>query len=459
MQRRITFDEAMGILRSHADSRWLDAYMATPEGAVVLSAMADLLVESDAHDADDVASLYVRKFPGRIGDPAARAEKATTTLSITKTRVFKVPIEMAAGSRVQTAPDGHVYVTNNAIRWGAAELGSKTVGATALVPGWPGIIPPDEITEFVRIGNGGNGIGTDIDWIDDGTGDMSVRFHTVPAQPDLFRSDWAGLYVEVVATDPGAPEQNIGLLAPLAQAGSIDFAPEIESEYGSAVPRDPTVDLTDQSLWYFGAFGFTWIVRDWQDLGFRVRNTTRVTGGKRPVLDEKALEAGRPPNLGEDSDSLRERVMRHPQKPTPLGVLRKLIEAIRPYGFVRRDLRIYELGQPPPDSIDPYAENFPGASGFLADIHVADMDDPETPDGMVSVDMAYAPLATYVNPGLALTLHTLPARSVVIRWDPPPGMSTDDENAMRVRIMTTAERARPPGTEVEPYNPDLWSYP
>jgi hypothetical protein len=455
----LTYAEGLAMLRRHVDGDWLDRVMSDPDGAATVRMLVDGLVRLDGEDARRAASLRIRPDPDAVAPPASRAEYATATLAIRRRRLSPVAHVMPAGTLVQTLPDRIVFRTDAPLIFPAGEADVwHEVGATATFPGPAGFIPPDEITSFVGIANGANGIGQQIAIVDDGTGDLALQFLTT-LQPDLFRSSWAGLYIEITATGSGPQEQNLGLMAQLLRAGALTFPDEIESQYATSVIFDPVVDQTVPAMWFAGTFEYSWAVRDWDDLGFDVRNTTEVVGGAYPLLDEIATARGLLPLVDEGTEALRARVLARPQKPTPLGVLRKALLALQPFGFGRQNLRIYELGATSPDvEVDPYAENFPAAGGFIGDLHVTDMPSPETPDGLAALDPEYFVVPVLHNPGPVVPMLGSETRSDVVRHDVPP---LPDEMAAAIRrdLYAAATRGDAPGSTLELWEPDQWLYP
>jgi hypothetical protein len=210
--------------------------------------------------------------------------------------------------------------------------------------------------------------------------------------------------------------------------------------------------------WTTGAFGFSWRAIPWDEL-FAVENTTAATGGSLGLLDELGEQVGRPRRPGEEDALLRDRLAQRHERPSPLGALRAAIRTLAPWGFGRLDLRIYELGAHAPDSIDPYALNFPAALGAISDLHSTDMSTPETPDGMASRDPSYTLLDPFFNPGLALLEPGTLRWAAVVRWDPPDSLPADTVARVRRLLFSAVNAAKPAGCLVQLYHLPAWSYP
>jgi len=457
----ISRDDAIAVLYAHNPKGYLDELRSTPEGTAVFEAIVDMAVRIDAQNADQASALRVLPASHQVAAPASGAEYATTTLAVTMRRPLKQPITIPAGSRGQS-PDGHVFVLDGPLSWGVAEVGvTKTVTATALVAGYPGFLPPGSITEWTPIAKGITGVGTQIA-ISPGIGQpRHLRFTTDTAQPHPFKATLTGLYVVVESGDL-ACAPNFGRMMQIARVNDADpwsSAVTPEGRYARSAEVDTTVDAS-LSAWTLGSFGFQWRALDWSDLGLTVTNTTEVVGGRLAVLDEIAIARGRPREAGEGDEGVRRRLTLAPQRPSPIGLLRKCILSIGPYGFFRLDLRIYEMGEPAPASVtvDPYAPNFPAAMGFIADLHCCSMTTPETPDGVASRDPDYVALSPFFNPGLALVEGPRPWTAIV-RWDPPSGMGGPQVAAIRKTLFAAARQARQPGCLVQLYFPQQWSFP
>lgn len=454
----ISFNEMFGVFRSRVDRKWLDEYMSTPDGAAQVNALVEIFVAQDAESAKTWASYLVRPFSRQSGAPASGATKATTTLAITKKRASPVPLTMPAGTLVQT-PDGHVFETAAALTWGALDTSSKAVGGTATIPGRYGIIPPGNVTVFTPVANGITGAGTAIDLVGVGGGLAALRITTDTTKPNPFRPALVGLYLQVLDVASTAAQGDVGRLVQIGSvtnsATSPGATPGTEDEYAwSAVVANVVGGV--YSAWYTGTFGFTWLVLDWDALGFEVTNTTEVVDGTAGMLDALAAARGRARLLGEGDDSVRGRLLRRPEPPSPIGCLRKQIVALAPYAASRHDIKIYEMGAAPPNASDPYAENFPGAMGFLGDLHCGDMSDPATPDGMAAAAPGYGALSPFVNPGLSLASNLRPIG--ICRWDVPVGLPSAEAAAAQGTQYVAAKNAVQPGVLIRIYDTRQWGY-
>lgn len=467
MKPALTSDEALEILRGRVDKGWLEQLLSDADGQALVMGLVDIFAEVDQLDAQVASSLFTSPHSLQVDQPASGAEKATTTLQVTLKKQVKsaVPLPLPAGTKV-TTPDGHVYLTDAPLSWGQGEVGvAKTVAATALLPGHPGAIPPGEITGFVDVARGLSGVGTKIELkVVTGGSFRSLRFRTDTALPHPFRDVVTGMLLEVTSADP-AGVANVGRVAPIAKVNDF-LSPGVEPPYSSTAPDgafawaevvDASADAR-YSVWTLGTFGFEWRIIPWDEL-FTVTNTTAVTGGREAMLDELAQGRGRPRQPGEEDEPLRARLAAAPEPPSPLGVLRKSIRALVPYGFGRLDVRVYELGLDVPEDTDPYAYNFPAACGMISDLHCSDMSTVGTPDGMASADPSYASLSPFFNPGLALCEGGAQRWTVIVRWEPPGGMPADTTAKIRRLLYAAAKRAAQPGCIVQLYYPNQWSYP
>jgi hypothetical protein len=460
----LTLTDALAIVRGRVEKGWLEELLSDPDGVALLSALCDQYVALDAQDAQDASSLFVATHSAQVDLPAQGPSYATTTLAVTLRKPPKgaSPLSLPDGTRVQTA-DGHVYLTGSALTFAPGELGlPKTVSATALLPGHPGAIPPGEITQFTPVANGISGVGLAVNLVVVSGTQKALRFTTDTTKPHPFKTPMIGLLLEVtsVATLAAAPDlgQTVQITAMNNGSGA---SPSDASSPENAYAWSATVDTATDARyagWYTGAFGYEWRLVDWGEyLG--VTNTTAVSGGRGDVIGEIARARGRPRQTGEDDEQLRGRLLRAPDPPSPIGLLRKAIVALVPYGFGRLDVRVYEMGEPPPDAtVDPYWFNFPAAGGFIADLHVADMDDPNTPDAMASYDENYNLLASFVNPGLALVEGGATTFDVVVRWTAPGSMLAATAATIRRLLYFACKLGSAPGTVVNLYEITQWGY-
>ena len=206
---------------------------------------------------------------------------------------------------------------------------------------------------------GVTGLGVALDLVPDGPY-TSLRFTTNATKPHLFRSTYANLYIEIT-TGPNAGRQF--RIAKINDGTSLAAPNLAETAYLWTYPAVPATDAEFAGL-TTGAIDFEWKILDWEDLGLSVVNTSYPVGGRYAFLDELSRARGRQRAPGEGDEQLRARLLRKPQLPSPLGVLRKAIVALAPFGVNRHDIRIYELGERGPDAVDLYAENFPAGGSF-----------------------------------------------------------------------------------------------
>ena len=160
---------------------------------------------------------------------------------------------------------------------------------------------------------------------------------------------------------------------------------------------------------------------------------------------------------GEGDGPLAARLSRQPQPPSPLGLLRKAVLALKPYNASRHDVKVYELREPGPDAVDNYAENFPAGGGFVCDLHSCDMSSPLTPTAMSSKDPTYATLSPVFDPGVAIATPTVPF-AVLTRWDPPGGLSVPTVAAARVALQSALKSGKHPGCLSTIYYPQAWGF-
>ena len=463
MLAAITRDQLLDLVRKRVPAAWLEQLLSTADGQAVLEMLLAIYVETDARDAAEWAEHYVQPHSRQVGPPAAGAEYATTTVGITRRRQGG-PHTLPAGSLVETR-DGHVFATAAPLSFGGNELGvEKTAPATAVVAGWPGVIPPGEVTSFTRVANGITGAGLSVALAQAGgpAQPKSLKFRTDITKPHPFKASMLGLYLEVLDVSTVLAAGNVGRtvqLVAMNDGTALATVGAPENEYAWSPAIDTTTDAS-YSVWYVGPHTFTWALRDWSDLGYVVRNTTRVVGGRVPWLDEAAKTRGRPRQAGETTDALRARLARQPSGPFPVPALRKLLPVLNQFGFNRHDVRVYELGAVASDpAVDLYAENFPAAAGFIDDLHCDDMSTPETPDGMASVDPAYAPLSPFFNPGLALEYDLSSRWGAIVRWDAPGGFPAPLVATVRRLLAAAFRDATQPGLLRRIYYPTQWSFP
>lgn len=460
MIHALTLAEAEEIFRSQVDGKWYDDLISDPDGTALVFGMFDAFVAVDEYDADLAASLRVRSTADPIGDPASGPVYSTVPLSITRKRSGR-NVTIAAGTRVQS-PDAHVFYTASDVSWGAGELASKIVQATAVTPGHHGILPPGTITQFVPVANGVTGLGTNLALVTN-LGLTSLRLTTNATKPHLYRKSYDNLYWEITSC-PAHPTM-VGRQFRISRVNDSVSPPPVfldeeipESRY-AWTDRVVLASSAEFSGISTGAVAHEWIIRDWAELGFSVTNTDSPSLGRYGFLDELSRSRGRQRAPGEPDEVLRARMLRAPEPPTPLGVLRAAIVALAPYGVTRHNIQIYELGESGPDSIDLYAENFPAAGGFLADMHCSDMSTPVTPYGMYASDPDYGLLSPAFDPGLAFTFNEpiTPFRYIV-RWDPPVGMAVEAIKSARIALWNSMLKSGPPGAFFQIYNPEQWGY-
>jgi hypothetical protein len=462
----LTPDGALAILRSRVDGAWLDQVLATPDGQALIFGLLDIFVAVDAKDAQDASSLFAQPHSRQVAPPASGAEFATTTLAVTLRRWPKsaVPIVLAAGARAQTR-DGHVYALDRPLTFTAGDLGRpKTMTATAVVAGHPGVIPPGQITSWVPVAKGVTGAGLSILVAPSIGQPRALKLTTDLTQPHAFHGAHVGMYACITGVEDTAALSNVGRVLQVASVNTSSTNPAAAADPGdeNSVAWGRSVTTTSDarySGWHLGTFGYTWQILDWDELGLSVTNPEPVVGGRDAILDELASARGRGRLAGEDDEQVRARLARAPEYPSPLGLLRKALVVLGAWGYGRHDVRVYELGQCAPDDVDLYAENFPSAAGFISDLHTTDMDSPLTPDGMCNVGPDYAPLATFVNPGLALVQTAVRRFDVVVSWDFPSSLPSDTVAQIRRLLYCACKAATAPGTLVEFYETSQWGYP
>ncbi|MCC6494969.1 MAG: hypothetical protein IT193_01785, partial [Propionibacteriaceae bacterium] len=323
-------------------------------------------------------------------------------------------------------------------------------------------IPPGELRAFKEVVQGLSGVGLAIDLVSTlGPPEpKALRLRTDTTVPHSFRPEQLGRYVELTNFAPaGAANEgrHLQIFFATTTDSSIAGPQASENEYAWGPSTDTTTDAW-MAPWTTGTFGYTWRVLEWNEL-FEVENLTAATGGASPVLDEIAQERGRPRQSSEGDEQVRSRLARRNNPPSPLGALRAAVNVLAAYGFGLPDVRIYELGEPGPESIDPYADNFPAALGMISDLHVSDMSTPDTPDGMASAAPDYSTLSPFFNPGLALLEPGAARWIAVVRWDPPGAMPSGTVAQVRRLLYAALKAAKPPGCIVLLYRLPQWSYP
>lgn len=442
-------EDLLELLRSRLPQAWIDECLSTPDGEAMLMAIVDMFADVDRRDAERISALYVAPHSTQIAEPASGARAAAVTLAITRQRAGArqtVPV----GTKVQT-PDGHVFLTTAALSFGAGEVGvPKLVGAVALVPGDWATIPPGEIDEFTPVGSGLTGAGVAVTNVSLGAGQYALRFQTDPTKPHPWRASITGLPVEIIS---GANAGRQSRIERVTVASTYGAGPGTETAFAWSPPSDEAV-----TPWAVGSVTYEWAIRDWGEIGFSVTNTTRATGGRDGVLDELAAARGRPRRLGENDESVRKRLRRRPLSPSALGILEQVVLAITPYGFGRRDVRIYELGQVPVGDASPLAENFPASGGAIVGLHVADMAAPHTPDAMARRTPSGVTLNTFVNPGFVGAYGASPW-VVIVRLLLPAGFDATSAAVIRLAAWEATQASRQGGCNVYLYNPLQWGYP
>lgn len=460
MRSPLSSAEALELLTGRVEQAWLDELRSTPDGEALLLAAIDVLVAADQADTERAGQLFLVPHSQQASLPASGPSYATLTVAVTLRRSLKTtrPITLPAGTAVQT-PDGHTLRTDGDLTWGVGEVGvAKTVSATAVLPGRKHI-PPGELRAFVPRVDGLSGEGLSIVISPGFFQPRSLLLQTDLAVPHSFRDELIGHYIELSGVAaPGEANEGRALQISATNDGSSQAAPAApENEWAWGEPTDTTVDAW-MAPWATGTFAFSWRAVPWGEL-FAVENVTAAEGGSLGILDELAEGVRRPRQPSEPDELLRARLAVRGEPPSPLGALRAAIRTLATWGFGRLDVRIYEMGEPAPDSLDPYAFNFPAALGFISDLHCTDMATPETPDGMASVDPDYVTLDPFFNPGLALLEEGTTRWSAVVRWEPPDSMAAETVATLRRLLMAAVQAAKPAGCLVQLYHLEQWGYP
>lgn len=447
-----TDEELLELLRARIPREWLDTCLSTPDGQAMLGAAVAMFVALDVRDAERMSGLFVGPHSLQVQKPASGARNATTALAFTRRRAG-AGLTLPAGTRVQT-PDGHVFLTTDPVSFGAQETGvEKMVGGVAAVAGHFAEIPPDEITEFTPVARGLTGAGTAIEGFAV-PGGFALRLTTDATKPHPWRASIVGLPFEVL-TASGVGAVNVG------KQGQIDRVTSGDSWFNDPDTETPYAwtPVTDEQFptWAIGVFPFEWAIRDWNEVGFTVRNATPVVGGRDGTLDALVEARGRPRRPGELDEAVRTRLLRRPLSPSALGVLEQVVVAIAPHGFGRHDVRVYELGQVPAEA-DALAENFPKAGGSLLDLHATFVGTPLTPDEMAARAPDGSTLASFVNPGFQGKYPSTPW-TIVVDVMLPTGFDEPAAREIRLATWEAVQAARQRGCVAWLYHPEQWGYP
>lgn len=448
-----TAEELLEIVRARVPRAWIYQCLSTPDGAATLMMVADMFAELDARDARRMSALFVAPHSMQVDEPASGAVAAATTLAIVRRRAG-AELSLTPGTRCQTR-DGHVFRTLTRLTFGAHELDvEKTVEAVAVVPGDFAVIPPNEITQFTPVANGLTGAGTEILNVAVG-GAFSLRLTTDVTKPHPWRDTIAGLPIEFLSAS-GVLAPNVGMQAQIAKVTTGPAhadPPDTETAYA-------WTPLTDQAYptLAMGAAPFVWAARDWNEVGFEVRNVTRATPGRDATIDALAEARGRPRRPGEGDESVRTRLRRKPLSPSARGILEQVVIAIAPFGFGRHDVRIYELGIVPVGDTSALAENYQPAGGWLWSKTCYGMATPHTPDAMAARGVSGATLSIYVNPGF-VGWEGISPWVIVVRVTLPGGFDADVAAQIRLATSEAFQAARQRGAVAFLYNVVQWSYP
>lgn len=454
----LTSAEALEILKSKVSWPWLVRLRSTPLGQCMLDAIIDVFVAVDKKDAEQQEQLKTRPTLDLEFGISSSSSKATTTLEIVRKKHGRNHI-MPAGTIVQT-PDGHTYSLDESLSFGQGEIDvPRTATATAVYSGYEGEIIPGAINQFAPLVAGLSGIGTHLEYVPGGgTQPKALKIGTNSEKPHFFKDYMIGQYIEITAC-PTNPE-NVGKQIRIGAVNdglAIDSAPLTESPFAWSGSYNTTTNTEISGFTAPGALAFEWEAKDWPDLGYIVRNTTKADGGVTGLLDTLAESRGRPRDLGETDAQVLARLNAAPLPPSPLALLRKALRALAPWGVKRRDVLIYELRELPADASDPYQMNFPGVMGFISDLHCSDMSTPLTPDEMAQHAPDKTTLGTFLNPGLALVDGPMP-RILIVRWDPPVGMSAETLQTATAALWVACKLACAPGTLFNLYNLTQWGY-
>ncbi|HEU4411195.1 MAG TPA: hypothetical protein VFS43_38435 [Polyangiaceae bacterium] len=447
MTPALTPDQARALFAAEVDGAWLARLTSTPDGRALLDAALAILVEADRRDAADAASLLLAG--------ARRASKASAPFALRRTRpgpALRVP----AGTRVQS-PDGVAFALDADVAFAEGEVGVwKDTTGSAELPGHVGTFPAGSIDRFAPALPGLSGEGTSL-VVAFGAGVRFVRLLTNLAVPHPFRATMKGLYVEIVASDE---PRNVGRLVQIGAVnnGASPTAPEAPEGAGAFSPAYP-VGAAETLNWTSGVHAYEWRVRQWAELGLEVKNTADATLGQGPSLEALALDRGIEPGEAEPEAALRARLALGPQAPSPLGLLRKLVQALAASSGDLPDLQVYEPYATAPDpAVDPFAQTFPAWGGFLAGMHCAGMPMTSTPQAMAERRAGGVTVPGAKNPGLSIPGARVEAR-VLVRWLLDGAAGESASRPVRVALWRAAQAAKAPGVRVVLYHPPQHGYP
>lgn len=462
MQAGHSADELVAIVRANVPSTWLDNLLSTPDGTALLYGMLDDLAAESGFHADDWSQHFVAPASTQIAPTASGATLSTTTFGVTLRKQHGIPLVMPAGTRLRTV-DGHLFVMTSSLTFGVGEVGvQKSVDGVAVVPGILGDIPAGEMVPFAKIANGLSGIGTALALSSTSipAEPKALRFTTDMTQPSPFKSFLVGLYIEILDVADITKNALVGQLFSIASVTNIAIG------VGPADPEDAHawtlgVDTTTDSRYAnvpTGTFGYTWVARDWDDLGFEAVTLAPVANGRSPVLDQLAQERGRPRQPGEGDDELRARLMAKPDAPVPLGLLRKVVRAVASYGLGLPDVQIYEWGLGGASATSRYHAQFPPALGWIWDCSVFDLSSVD-PANYAAYDPSYAALVPPPpNPGPALFVSATPPWIVSVRCDAIDGFSFPSEAVLRAKVFAAMQAGKSPGAYVQFFHADQWGF-
>lgn len=444
----LTLDEARALFAGEVDASWLSELMSTQDGRALLDAALDMVVEADRRDvlaADSLSAVT-----------ATRGSRAVANLLVRRTRTGP-RLRMPGGTFVESS-DGVRFVVDDDVFLAEGDTATAfDTTCTAEFPGDVGVFPTGTVDRFAPFFETLSGAGTKIEVVADGP-NRRVKLTTDVAQPHPFRGTMRGLYVTIV-DDDGSHAANVGRIVQV-DAVNAGGAPGDVGGAEDAVAWSKPFGPTEPEVvgWATGTYAFTWRVVPWEELGLVVTNSSAASLGTPPALEGMMLLRGLPFGAGDAADVLRRRLRLAPQRPTPLGLLRKVLQAAVELGQDITKFRIYEPGAEAPDStVDRYAAQFPAWGGFLADVHCSDMDTPETPDIFVTQAPYGVSAPGAKNPGLGLPFDGR-ERRVIVRWD--EGVLSDaTARPIRALIFAAGQKARPPGTAVMLYRVEQWGYP
>jgi hypothetical protein len=448
MSGGLTLDEARALFEADVDPAWYASLVATADGVALLDAALAIVVEADRRDAADAGAL--------VAETATRASLAHATVFVARSRPGEA-LRVPAGTFVESADHVRFELDDDVILAEGAVGVLFDTTCTADRPGNIGVFPAGTIDRFSPLLETLSGAGIALAVVVDGAF-RRVKLTTDASQPHPFRQSMLGLYV-TIADDDGAHAANVGRLVQIVavnDGSSPGAVGDVEDTVAWSAPFVPTSPQV--AHWSTGRYAYTWRVVSWVELGLTVTNIDAASLGTSPSLDALALVRGIVPSSSDSAEVVRRKARLAPQPPVPLGLLRKVLQAFADFGQDLSALRIYEPGAPAPSAtLDPYATNFPAWGGFLADVHCANMADPETPDVFVT----HAPYGVTVpgahNPGLGLPFDGRETR-VLVRWD--EGATAElTARPIRVAILLAASKARPPGVAIELYRSTQHGYP